>query len=169
MKKICLVLFLLALSTAPAFAQEPEATLTEPQATVDPWVDYHPAGWVATVAPGKWISIKIPHWMPFRLVMSEQWGGSGATGFIDGAENDCYLSWVGLNGNGTPTWGSDYQNSHSPNPRVILEINGGGGPIFIRLSSTCSHIWPPREEQPDHTLIIDTTHSREGVRVSIIR
>lgn len=169
MKKISWVLFLLLLSLAPALAQEPEVTLTEPQATVEPWVVYNPTGWVATVGPGMWIPIKIPHWMPFRLVVSELWGRSGATGFIDGAENECYLSWVGLNGNGTPTWGSDYQNSHSANPRAILEIDGGGGPIFIRLSSTCSHIWPPREEQPDHYLIIDTTHSREGVRVSIIR
>ena len=46
------------------------------------------------------------YWIPFRVVTSELWGASEATSFVMAGENDCWTSWVGLNGNGIVTRGN---------------------------------------------------------------
>ena len=127
---------------------------------------YTPAGRIttfsSTIGPGQVGRIQYPHWIPFHVTMSELWASSGATGFIFAAENDCGLSWVGLNGDGTVTRGHAFAGTHP----MVLTVNGGGGPIFLRVSPGCIHppvvTWPP-----SHFFEIDAMQSREGVRVTV--
>ncbi|MCR4403747.1 MAG: hypothetical protein NUW06_00345 [Candidatus Acetothermia bacterium] len=106
--------------------------------------------------------IPFPHWIPFRVVMSELWAASEATGFVMAGENDCVISWVGLNGDGTVTRGSAAMATGA----TILTVKN----VRLKLNPRCAHKSPPTElDQPGHTLIIDATLSNEGVRVTLIR
>lgn len=124
--------------------------------------EYAPKGWVITVDPGKTAEIPFPHFIPFRVVMSELWAASEATGFVMAGENDCTISWVGLNGNGTVTKGTAAMSTGI----TILTVKN----VTLKLNPKCAHTSPPTElNQPGHTLIIDATRSNEGVRVTLIR
>jgi hypothetical protein len=123
---------------------------------------YDPKGWAVTVEPGKTAEIPFPHWIPFRVVMSEPWAGSEATGFVMAGENDRVISWVGLNGNGTVTRSTAAMSTGA----TTLTVKN----VTLKLNSKCAHTSPPTElSQPGHTLIIDTTRSNEGVRGTLIR
>jgi hypothetical protein len=94
--------------------------------------------------------------------MSELWAASEATGFVMAGENDCVISWVGLNGDGTVTRGSAAMATGA----TILTVKN----VRLKLNPRCAHKSPPTElDQPGHTLIIDATLSNEGVRVTLIR
>jgi len=131
---------------------------------------YTPIGWwVIAVNPGQTAEIPFPHFAPFRAVMSEIWGASEATGFVMASENNCWVSWMGLNGDGTVTQG----NADMSTGTTILKVKdvtlkrNSGPPLG---QEKCGHTDPPKElGQPGHTLIIDARESKEGVSVTLIR
>ncbi len=125
-------------------------------------ISYTPEGRIITVASGTVAEISFPHWRPFFVVMGELWAASEATGFVMATENDCWISWVGMNGDGTVTKG----NAAMGTGMTILRV----GAVELKLNPRCTHRHPLTEEgQPGHTLIVDATRSKEGVRVTLIK
>ena len=114
---------------------------------------YAPAGYAVVVGSGSTEEFCFPHNTPFRLVVGFCAAGTpdeSATGFIMASENDCYVSWVGQNGDGTTTAGCDRMGSGE----VALRV----GPVYVALKSNlaggCAEMVGLDSSYPGHSLMI---------------
>jgi hypothetical protein len=106
--------------------------------------------------------ICFPHNTPFRLALGYlEAGGHGATGFVVGSENNCYVSWVGQNGDGTPTVGCDAVG------RGTIVLNVGAVAVGLKSSEECSEMVNLTSSYPGHTLMIGNSGTGQ-VRVTLM-
>jgi hypothetical protein len=123
---------------------------------------YAPSGYSVAINPMDTVEICFPHNTPFRLAVGYlEAGGHSATGFVVGSENNCYVSWVGQNGDGTPTVGCDAVG------RGTIVLNVGAVAVGLKSSEECSEMVNLTSSYPGHTLMIGNSGTGQ-VRVTLM-